>query len=84
MEGSKTMPRFLRIGMIMGTAMFALAACDESDAGDGGDNGNVGQIEDNFGTGFAQAFAQDPNDEPIDPQPDDIVAVDFTSDPIDF
>lgn len=77
------MKRILRIGMIAGTAMVALAACDDSDGG--GDGGQaVGGIEDNFGAGFAEIFRQDRNDEPIEPEADDIVAVDRTADPIDF
>ena len=41
---------------------------------------DVGQ----FGAGFETAFNRDPNSDPIDPVPSDIVPVDPTADPVDI
>ena len=41
---------------------------------------DVGQ----FGAGFEAAFNADPNSDPVDPAPSDIVAVDPSADPVDI
>ncbi len=72
----------LRLPAVLVMAALVLTACGDDDDDD--DNGGQAGVEQQFGDKFADAFNADPNDEPIDPMPGDIIPISFTDDPVDF
>jgi hypothetical protein len=88
------MRHLLRTTALVGLLAMGVIACD-GDGDDGNDvvvtpispapppppSGGV-RLEDQFGANFGAAFRAAANSDPRDPQPGDLIAVSFTTDPI--
>ncbi len=78
------MQKHLLIKLAIGAALLGVAGCGGDDDNNNGGGGGPVAIQQQFGQTFAMAFNASGNADPIDPQPGDLPAVSFTTDPIDF